>query len=83
MTVNAICPGYVWTPLVATQVADQAQVHKMSESDVVRKIMLAPQPTRQFVQPEEIAELALYLSADLARSITGAAISIDGGWTAK
>ena len=66
-----------------TQVADQAQVHKMSESDVVRKIMLAPQPTRQFVQPEEIAELALYLSADLARSITGAAISIDGGWTAK
>jgi 3-hydroxybutyrate dehydrogenase len=83
VTVNAICPGYVWTPLVATQVADQAQVHKMSESDVVRKIMLAPQPTRQFVQPEEIAELALYLSADLARSITGAAISIDGGWTAK
>lgn len=83
VTVNAICPGYVWTPLVATQVADQARVHKMSESDVVRNVMLAPQPTRQFVQPEEIAELALYLSADIARSITGAAISIDGGWTAK
>tara|TARA_R100000365_G_scaffold3530_1_gene11946 strand:+ start:4079 stop:4870 length:792 start_codon:yes stop_codon:yes gene_type:complete len=83
VTANAICPGYVWTPLVATQVADQARVHKMSESDVIRKVMLAPQPTRQFVQPEEIAELALYLSSDIARSITGAAISIDGGWTAK
>jgi 3-hydroxybutyrate dehydrogenase len=83
VTANAICPGYVWTPLVATQVADQARVHKMSEEDVVRKIMLAPQPTKQFVQPEEIAELALYLSTDHARSITGSTISIDGGWTAK
>lgn len=83
ITVNAICPGYVWTPLVAAQVADQARVHGMSEEDVVRKVMLAPQPTRQFVQPEEIAELALYLASDLARSITGSAISIDGGWTAK
>ena len=62
ITANAICPGYVWTPLVATQVADQARVHKMSEEDVIRKVMLAPQPTKTFVQPEEIAELALYLS---------------------
>ncbi len=83
ITVNAICPGYVWTPLVAAQVADQARVHGMSEEDVVRKVMLTPQPTRQFVQPEEIAELALYLTSDMARSITGTAISIDGGWTAK
>lgn len=83
ITCNAICPGYVWTPLVAAQVADQARVHGLSEEDVVRKVMLAPQPTRQFVQPEEIAELAAYLCGDMARSITGSTISIDGGWTAK
>lgn len=83
ITVNAICPGYVWTPLVAAQVADQARVHNLSEDEVVREVMLAPQPTRKFVQPEEIAELSLYLCGDMARSITGTAISIDGGWTAK
>jgi len=83
ITVNAICPGYVWTPLVAAQVADQAKAHGMSEEQVIREVMLAPQPTRQFVQPEEIAEMAGYLCGDLARSITGSTISIDGGWTAK
>lgn len=83
VTVNAICPGYVWTPLVAAQVADQARVHGLSEEDVVKKVMLAPQPTRQFVQPEEIADLAAYLCTESARSITGSTISIDGGWTAK
>ncbi|CAH0276374.1 D-beta-hydroxybutyrate dehydrogenase [Agrobacterium fabrum] len=83
ITCNAICPGYVWTPLVAAQVADQARVHGMSEDDVVKKVMLAPQPTRRFVQPEEVAEMALYLAGDMARSITGTTISIDGGWTAK
>lgn len=83
ITVNAICPGYVWTPLVARQVADQARAHGLSEADVVRDVMLAPQPTRQFVQPEEVAELAAYLCGDMASSITGSAISIDGGWTAK
>ncbi len=83
VTVNAICPGYVWTPLVAKQVADQALVHGISEDEVIRSVILAPQPTRQFVQPEEIAELAAYLCGDMARSITGSAISIDGGWTAR
>jgi 3-hydroxybutyrate dehydrogenase len=83
ITVNAICPGYVWTPLVAKQVADQAKVHGLSEEEVIREVILAPQPTRQFVQPEEIAELVAYLCGDLARSITGSTISIDGGWTAK
>lgn len=83
VTVNAICPGYVWTPLVARQVADQARVHGLTEEQVVNQIMLTPQPTKQFVQPEEIAELAAYLCSDWARSITGTAISIDGGWTAK
>ena len=83
ITVNAICPGYVWTPLVARQVADQVKVHGLSEEEVVRNVFLGPQPTKQFVQPEEVAELAVYLSGDMARSITGATISIDGGWTAK
>lgn len=83
VTVNAICPGYVWTPLVARQVADQARVHGISEDEVINRIILAPQPSKKFVQPEEIAELAAYLCSDLARSITGAAIAIDGGWTAK
>ena len=83
VTVNAICPGYVWTPLVAKQVSDQARVHGLSEDEVIRKVILAPQPTKQFVQPEEVAELAAYLCSDWARSITGTAISIDGGWTAK
>lgn len=83
ITCNAICPGYVWTPLVAAQVADQARLHGMGEDEVVKKVMLAPQPTRRFVQPEEVAEMALYLTGDMARSITGTTISIDGGWTAK
>ncbi|WP_245944853.1 3-hydroxybutyrate dehydrogenase [Pelagibacterium lacus] len=83
ITVNAICPGYVHTPLVATQVADQARLRKMDEDAVIRDIMLAPQPSKRFVRAEEIAEMAHYLTGDLARSITGAAISIDGGWTAK
>lgn len=83
VTVNAICPGYVWTPLVAQQVVDQARVHGLSEEEVIRQVILAPQPTRQFVQPEEIAEMAAYLCSDWARSITGSTISIDGGWTAK
>lgn len=83
ITANAICPGYVWTPLVAKQVADQARIHGLSEDEVVRTIFLGPQPTKRFVQPEEIAEMAYYLSGEMARSITGTTISIDGGWTAK
>lgn len=83
VTVNAICPGYVWTPLVARQVADQARIHGLTEEEVIRQVILAPQPTRQFVQPEEIAEMAAYLCSHWARSITGSTISIDGGWTAK
>ncbi len=83
ITCNAICPGYVWTPLVARQVADQARLHGVSEDDAVKNIILAPQPTKRFVQPEEVAEMAFYLCGDLARSITGTTISIDGGWTAR
>jgi 3-hydroxybutyrate dehydrogenase len=83
VTVNAICPGYVWTPLAAKQIEDQTKVHHMSREEIIRNVMLAPQPTKEFVQPEEIASLAHYLAGDMARSITGTSISIDGGWTAK
>ncbi len=83
ITVNAICPGYVLTPLVEKQLDDQAKVHKISKEEVASKIMLANQPTKKFIEPREIASLALYLCSDMARSITGTAISIDGGWTAR
>ncbi|MCF6327430.1 MAG: 3-hydroxybutyrate dehydrogenase [Devosiaceae bacterium] len=83
ITVNAICPGYVLTPLVEKQIEDQANVHGISRDEVVKTIMLAPQPTGKFVTPEEVAELAIYLSGDMARSITGTSIAVDGGWTAR
>ncbi|MFO1450871.1 MAG: 3-hydroxybutyrate dehydrogenase [Opitutaceae bacterium] len=83
ITCNAICPGYVRTPLVEGQIASQAEVHKMGREQVIRDVILAVQPTRRFVEVEEVAALALFLCGDLARSITGAAIPIDGGWTAR
>jgi 3-hydroxybutyrate dehydrogenase len=83
ITVNAICPGYVWTPLVEKQLKDQAKTHNMSEDEVVKTIMLTAQPTKKFVQIEEVSELAAYLASDFARSITGTSISVDGGWTAQ
>ena len=83
ITANAICPGYVRTPLVEAQVADQMRVHGLSREAVLRDIILASQPTRRFVEPEEVGAMATYLASDAARSITGTAISIDGGWTAR
>lgn len=83
VTANAICPGYVRTPLVERQIDDQMKVHNLSREAVIRDIMLASQPTRRFVEAEEVAALASYLATDLARSITGTAVSIDGGWTAR
>lgn len=83
ITCNAICPGFVLTPLVEAQVRDQAKLHGISEEDAIRNIILAGQPTKQFVGLDEIAEMAFYLCGDWARSITGTTISIDGGWTAK
>lgn len=83
ITVNAICPGYVKTPLVLGQVADTAKARGMSEEDVVKKVLLAAQATKKFVEISEVAELALFLASDAAASITSAGLSIDGGWTAS
>jgi 3-hydroxybutyrate dehydrogenase len=82
ITVNAICPGYVLTPLVQTQIPDTARARGISEEAVVRDVILAAQPTKQFVKVEEVAALAAYLCSDAAAAITGALLPIDGGWTA-
>jgi 3-hydroxybutyrate dehydrogenase len=82
ITVNAICPGYVWTPLVERQIPDTMAARGLTREQVIRDVLLAAQPTKEFVTVEEVAALALYLAGDMARSITGATISIDGGWTA-
>jgi len=82
ITVNAICPGYVWTPLVERQIPDTMKARGLTRDQVIKDVLLTAQPTKQFVTVEEIAGLAVYLASDLARSITGAILSIDGGWTA-
>ena len=82
ITVNAICPGYVWTPLVEKQIPATMQARGLTREQVVNDVLLASQPTKQFVSVEEIGALAVYLSGEMARSITGTLISIDGGWTA-
>jgi 3-hydroxybutyrate dehydrogenase len=83
ITCNAICPGYVETPLVKQQIADQARTRGISKDKVVEDVMLAAQPTKKFVTTEELAGLFLYLVSDLGASANGASFSIDGGWTAQ
>lgn len=82
ITVNAICPGYVWTPLVEKQIPDTAKARGMTEEQVIRDVLLAAQPTKKFATVEEMAALAVFLTTDEAASITGAALPVDGGWTA-
>ncbi|MBC6416903.1 MAG: 3-hydroxybutyrate dehydrogenase [Rhodospirillales bacterium] len=83
VTANAICPGYVWTPLVERQIPDTAKARGIGEEEVVKDVMLGNQPTKAFVTVEECAALCVYLCSGLAGSITGAALSIDGGWIAR
>jgi 3-hydroxybutyrate dehydrogenase len=83
VTCNCISPGYVWTPLVEKQIPDTAKARGMTEEQVKRDVILAAQPTKEFVTVEEVASLAVYLCSDAAKSITGANLSIDGGWTAE
>lgn len=82
VTANAICPGYVWTPLVEKQIPDTARSRGISEEQVKRDVLLAAQPTKKFVTVQEVAALALFLCSDGAASITGAIVPLDGGWTA-
>ncbi len=83
VTVNAICPGYVWTPLVEKQIPETAKARGLTEEEVKRDVLLAAQPTKKFVTVEELGALAAFLTSEGAASITGAALPVDGGWTAQ
>jgi 3-hydroxybutyrate dehydrogenase len=83
ITANAICPGYVKTPLVEKQIADQAKTHKIPESEVISKIMLQKQAVKEFVSVETLGKLAVFLASETASTITGTAIPVDGGWNAQ
>jgi 3-hydroxybutyrate dehydrogenase len=82
VTANAICPGYVWTPLVEKQIGEQAEAHGISRDQVIRNVLLASQPNKTFARVEEIGALAAFLASPLGASITGTALPVDGGWTA-
>jgi 3-hydroxybutyrate dehydrogenase len=82
ITCNAICPGYVWTPLVEGQLDEQAKAHNMSREQVIHDVLLAQQPNKRFATVEEMGALAAFLCSDAAASMTGTALPVDGGWTA-
>ena len=82
ITCNAICPGYVYTPLVEAQIEGQAKSHGIPREQVIRDVLLAQQPNKRFATTDELGNIAVFLSTDAAASITGAAIPVDGGWTA-
>ena len=83
ITVNAICPAYVRTPLVDNQIADQAKANDMSPEEVIEKIMLAPAAVKRLIEPAEVAAFVAYLCGDAAGTITGSALTMDLGWTAR
>jgi len=82
ITANAICPGYVWTPLVQKQIPDTMKSRHLTEEQVINDVLLAAQPTKKFVTMEEVAAMASYLASNAAAPVTGTVIPIDGGWTA-
>ena len=82
ITCNAICPGYVLTPLVEAQIPDQMKVHGMDRETVIREVMLTRQPSKQFATVEQLGGMTVFLCSDAAAQITGTTISVDGGWTA-
>ena len=82
ITCNAICPGYVWTPLVEAQIEQQAKAHGISRDAVIHDVLLAQQPNKRFATVEELGALSVFLASDAAASITGVALPVDGGWTA-
>ena len=82
ITCNAICPGYVLTPIVEKQIPDQMKTHNMSREDVIKNVMLARQPSGEFATTDQIGQTAVFLSTSAADQITGTTISVDGGWTA-
>jgi 3-hydroxybutyrate dehydrogenase len=83
VTANCISPGYVWTPLVEKQIPDTMKARNMTEEEVKQDVLLAAQPTKQFVTVDQVASLAVFLCSDAASQITGANLSMDGGWTAE
>jgi len=83
ITVNAICPGYVKTPLVEKQIPDTAKARGMTEEEVIRDVLLAAQPTKKFVTTEQLGALTVFLCSEAGASINGAALPVDGGWTAQ
>jgi 3-hydroxybutyrate dehydrogenase len=83
VTCNAICPGYVWTPLVENQIADTALARGISREEVIETVLLAAQPSRRFATVEELGALAVFLCSDAGQSITGVALPVDGGWVAQ
>jgi 3-hydroxybutyrate dehydrogenase len=83
ITMNAVCPGYVWTPLVEKQIPETAKARGISEQSVIDDVLLHAQPTRKFVTVDQVAAFAMFLASDAAASITGAILPVDGGWTAQ
>jgi 3-hydroxybutyrate dehydrogenase len=83
ITANAICPGYVRTPLVEKQIPDQAKAHKLSESDALEQVILAPHAIKELIEPSEVAEMVAFLAGPAGRAFTGAPVTMDMGWTAR